>query len=120
VVAHCYCQDCQKLSGAGHSTGAMYAETGVRMTGEPATFSLISEAGNTVTRLFCKTCGSPLFGKNSGMPGFMTVTLGTLDEPAPLTPQVAIFTRNRRRWDPVDNTVSNFDAQPGWAPENPV
>jgi hypothetical protein len=120
VVAHCYCQDCQKLSGAGHSTGAMFADTGVRLTGEPATFSLLSEAGNTVTRLFCKTCGSPLFGRNSGMPGFMTVTLGTIDEPASLTPQVAIFTRSRRSWDPPDAAVSNFDAQPGWKPQEPV
>ena len=81
VVAHCHCLDCQKLSGAGHTTGAMFSEEGVTIVGDPALYSLKGEGGNTVTRLFCATCGSPLFGMNTGMPGVMTVTLGTLDAP---------------------------------------
>ncbi|WP_436210595.1 GFA family protein [Bradyrhizobium sp. LjRoot220] len=79
VVAHCHCRDCQRFSGAGHTSGAMFAESGVSIAGNPARFILTSEAGNTVTRLFCGECGSPLFGSNSGMPGFMTV------DGAPLT-----------------------------------
>ncbi len=116
VVAHCYCRDCQRLSGAGHTTGAMFAEAGVSISGNPASFKLTSEAGNTVTRLFCDKCGSPLFGMNSGMPGFMTVSLGTLDTPDLLTPEVAIFARTRPHWDAIDASVATFDAQPGWKP----
>ena len=81
---------------------------------------MTSENGNTVTRLFCATCGSPLFGKNTGMPGFRTVTLGTLDEPDQLTPQVAIFARTRRQWDLIGASVPSFDTQPGWKPGNGV
>jgi hypothetical protein len=98
----------------------MFPETGVRLFGDPARYSVVSDAGNTVTRLFCGTCGSPLFGMNTGMPGVMTVTLGTLDEPDPLTPQVAIFTRSRRQWDVIDTSVANFDAQPSWNPTDSV
>jgi hypothetical protein len=115
VVAHCHCCDCQRLSGAGHSTGAMFAQDGVRLEGPVATYSFASEAGNEVTRLFCGTCGSPLFGKNTGMPGFMTVTLGTLDDPE-LTPQVVVFARSRRAWDVMDETLPTFEAQPAWKP----
>jgi len=120
VVAHCHCRDCQRLSGAGHTSGAMFAEDGVSITGDPARFALTSEAGNTVTRLFCGKCGSPLFGSNSGMPGFMTVSLGTLDTPDLLTPQVAIFARTRAHWDVMDTSLATFDAQPGWKPSQPV
>lgn len=120
VVAHCHCLDCQRLSGAGHTTGAMFPEAGVRLNGEPATYSTKSEAGNTVERLFCGRCGSPLFGRNTGMPGFMTVSLGTLDSPDRLTPRVAIFARTRRRWDVMDSTLPTFDAQPEWKPTGPV
>lgn len=120
VVAHCHCRDCQRLSGAGHTSGAMFAEDGVSITGNPAAFVLTSEAGNTVTRLFCDKCGSPLFGSNSGMPGFMTVSLGTLDAPGLLTPQVAIFARSRPHWDVMDLSLATFDAQPGWKPSSPV
>lgn len=117
VVAHCHCRDCQRLSGAGHATGAMFPQSGVRLRGEVGRYELRSELGNTVTRLFCPACGSPLFGMNSGMPGFMTVTLGTLDAPDDLTPQVAIFARSRPAWDAMDTALATFDAQPGWKPD---
>lgn len=120
VVAHCHCLDCQRLSGAGHTTGAMFPDDGIRMNGELAAYSMKSEAGNTVTRLFCGLCGSPLFGKNTGMPGFMTVSLGTVDSSDELTPQVAIFARTRRHWDMMDATLPTFDAQPGWTPTDSI
>lgn len=120
VVAKCHCVDCQRLSGAGHSTGAMFAESAIRLDGKPATFSSSSEAGNTVTRMFCGICSSPLFGKNTGMPGFMTVTMGTLDASDHLVPQVAIFTRTRRAWDTNDQSVQSYEAQPSWTPADPV
>jgi hypothetical protein len=120
VVAHCHCTDCQRLSGAGHATGAMYPEDKVRLTGKPAEYRLTGDSGSTVTRLFCGACGSPLFGMNSGMPGFMTVTLGTLDTPDALDPQVAIFARTRRHWDAMDPALATFAAQPTWKPQDGV
>jgi hypothetical protein len=116
IVAQCHCRDCQRISGAGHTTGAMFPDAAIRVTGEVASFTLTSEQGNTVTRLFCPNCGSPLFGRNTGMPGFMTVMLGTLDESDALVPQVAIFTRTRRPWDTIDPAVPAFETQPGWKP----
>jgi hypothetical protein len=120
VVAHCYCLDCQKLSGAGHSTGAMFPDASVTVHGKPSSFSLTSESGNAVTRLFCGTCGSPLLGKNTGMPGFVTVSLGTIDAPDHLAPRVAVFCRSRRPWDVLDTSVAAFETQPGWTPSDPV
>jgi hypothetical protein len=120
VIAICHCTDCQRLSGAGHSTGAMYAESGIRIFGQPATYAMQSEAGNAVTRLFCGTCGSPLFGKNTGMPGVMTVTMGTLDTSDGMLPQVEIFTRTRRDWDRPNQAIQSFDVQPGWKPEDGI
>jgi hypothetical protein len=96
----------------------MFAEDGIRLKGEPATYSMTSEAGNTVIRLFCGRCGSPLFGKNTGMPGLMTVMMGTLDSSEGLKPHVAIFVRSRRHWDATDQAVQTFDAQPNWSPPN--
>jgi hypothetical protein len=120
VVAHCYCVDCQRLSGAGHTTGAMFPEASLAIQGTLTSFSLTSGSGSTVTRLFCGRCGSSLFGKNTGMPGFITVAVGTADPPDNLTPQVAIFARTRRPWDIIDPTVETFDEQPGWKPGDPV
>ena len=120
IVAHCHCVDCQRLTGAGHSTGAMFAATQVRSTGKVAEFKLQSENGNEVTRVFCPSCGSPMWGRNSGMPGFITISLGTFADSSGFEPEVVVFARNRKPWDVMDAALPTFDAQPAWTPQDAV
>lgn len=116
VVAHCHCDDCQRLTGSGHSTGAMYAAEQLTLQGPTAEFELISEAGNEVTRVFCPACGSPILGKNTAMEGWVTLSLGTMDDSNGLQPDVVVFARNRKSWDLVDASIPGFDGQPAWSP----
>ncbi len=120
VVAHSHCEDCQRGSGAGHSTGAMFAASNFRLNGRIAEYSLESDKGNQVTKVFCPTCGSPILGRNSGMDGYVTVSLGTFDDSSTLEPQVVVFARNRKPWDVMNETLPTFDAQPDWKPANGV
>ena len=62
VVAHCHCVDCQRLSGAGHTTGAMFEADKITVRGDVSEFRLDSDTDSVVTRTFCPKCGSPLFG----------------------------------------------------------
>ena len=120
VVAHCYCRDCQKVSGAGHTTGAMFPFARIKVTGKMTEYRSSAESGSTVSHLFCAKCSSRLFGKNTSMPDVMTVQVGTLSDPGALKPQVAIFARSRNDWDAADPRVQSFDAQPSWKPEDGV
>ncbi len=117
IVAHCHCTDCQRLTGAGHSTGAMFPVGRFRLDGPVREYTLTSEAGNEVTRVFCASCGSPILGRNTGMPGFVTVSLGTLEDSSAFEPGVAIFARNRKPWDAMDDSIPTFEAQPQWRPD---
>ena len=116
IVAHCCCLDCQRLTGTGHSTGAMFPSAEVRLSGETAEFRGTSEAGNQVTRVFCPRCGSPILGRNTGMPGFVTLSLGAFEDASAFEPAVAIFTRSRRPWDLLSEAIPHFDVQPTWRP----
>jgi hypothetical protein len=116
IVAHCYCRDCQRASGAGHMTGAMFPAVSIAITGPMAEFQSVADSGSMVSRLFCATCSSFLFGRNTGMTGFMTVSVGTLDRPDQVEPQVAVFARSRPHWDATDPRVQSFDTQPSWKP----
>ena len=120
VVAHCHCLNCQRGSGAGHTTGAMFAEADVRLSGAVSSYAMPSAAGNTVTRLFCGTCGSPMLASNTGMPGFVTVPLGTMQAPDCLEQQVVVFARSRRPWDCMDDRLQTYDAQPDWKPSDGI
>jgi hypothetical protein len=54
------------------------------------------------------------------MPGFLTVSVGTLGDPEGVRPQVVVFARSRRSWDRRDDALPTFDAQPGWKPADGV
>jgi hypothetical protein len=120
VVAHCHCVDCQRISGAAHTTGATFPADRIRVAGDVAQFQLRSERGSMVTRTFCPRCGSPLFGRNTGMDGFVTVSVGTLDDPDAVMPQVVIFARTRRHWDAMDPGLPTFETQPDWEPADGI
>jgi hypothetical protein len=97
----------------------MYPVERARVIGVVAEFELKTDE-STVTRTFCPRCGSPLYGRNSRMPGFLTFTAGTLEDPGSLTPQVGIFTRTKRHWDATDAEVALFETQPPWKPGDAV
>lgn len=117
IVAHCHCVDCQRLTGAGHSTGAMFHVSKFRLTGSTAEYKLKSENGNVVTRVFCPSCGSPILGRNTGMDGYVTISLGTLEDSSDFEPAVVVFARNRKPWDAMIDSVPTFDGQPSWNPD---
>ena len=116
IVAHCHCDDCQRLTGSGHSTGAMYPVGQVKLQGPTAEYQLTSESGNRVTRVCCPSCGSPILGKNTGMVGFVTLSPGTMYDSTDLEPGVVVFARYRSAWGAMDDAVPTFDAQPNWTP----
>ncbi len=120
VVAHCHCTDCQKLSGAGHSTSAMYSTDNFRLTGDLWEYQLESHKETKVTRAFCPTCGSSVLGRNSGTPNHVAVSLGVFDDPSDFEPQVTVFTRSKNKWDVMDETLPGFETQPDWKPEDGI
>jgi hypothetical protein len=95
----------------------MFAAADVTVIGTPATYELKAESGSTVTRSFCKRCGSPLWGSNTNMPGLMTISVGLFEDPGRFTPAVAVFARSRPAWDIIGAEVPSFEAQPAWKPD---
>jgi hypothetical protein len=95
----------------------MFPEARARLTGRLSEYRLTSEAGNEVTRVFCPSCGSPILGRNTGMLGFVTVSLGLLRDSSAFEPSVVVFARSRRAWDTLDEAIPAFAAQPSWVPD---
>jgi len=118
IVAQCHCEECRRLSGTGHAVGAMFASAAVSVSGETNAFSYFSDKGSKVTKVFCATCGSPIYGKNTGMPDNLTLTLGTMDDAAGLEVEVVIYERDKPHWDRLGDDVATFSTQPDWKPEN--
>ena len=116
VVAHCHCEDCQRSSGAGHTTGAMFATADFNLQGTVGQYSHPSNKGTRVTKVFCPVCGSSILGRNDGTDNYVTVSLGTFDDSSMFEAQVTIFARNRKHWDVMDETLPTYETQPDWKP----
>ncbi|MEP1934656.1 MAG: GFA family protein [Roseibium sp.] len=117
IVAQCHCEECRRLSGTGHTVGAMFSSEAVTLEGSLTEFEYISENGSKVTKAFCATCGSPIYGKNTRLTNHITLTLGTMDDANELSVEVVIFERQKQMWDQLGEDVISFQTQPDWKPE---
>lgn len=118
VVAQCHCEECRRLSGTGHTVGAMFASEDVTVTGALSEFSYPSGNVSKVTKAFCANCGSPIYGTNTRMPDYLTLSLGTMDDASGLDIEVVIFKRDKPHWDRLGEDVVSFVTQPDWKPES--
>src|SRR5688572_24907486 len=98
MVVACHCHECQKRSGSPFGTMAYYPEDYVAIGGEAREYSRPTDSGNTFTTGFCPGCGSTLYGKASGFPGIVGVTLGTIDGAALPPPVRSVHEQSRHHW----------------------
>lgn len=91
----CYCRQCQKAGGASGSPLMVLQKEAFECTRTTlASYRTTSNRGSTVTRFFCRECGSPIFSQISDVPGIVTVKAATLDEPHNFKPEYLVWTQS--------------------------
>ncbi|KAH9949184.1 Mss4-like protein [Amylocystis lapponica] len=92
---NCHCTDCQKTSGAAHSTNILPKQSDVKITGAVKQYDSIGGSGNTVSRLFCGSCGSAIGHKSVVFGEAMAIQTGNLPDFAKIPITVELFTKDR-------------------------
>jgi len=95
----------------------MFKSDAVVVTGKLSEFSYSSSKVSEVTKVFCSSCGSPIYGMNTRLSDHLTLTLGTMDDANELDVEVVIFEREKPHWDQLGKDVVSFATQPDWKPE---
>jgi hypothetical protein len=108
----CQCRDCQHETGGGHTSFIAFPAEAVKLTGTPRFYEAPADSGNMVRRGFCPTCGSPVVGATSGLPGVTTISAGSLDDPSVFKPQFVCYTSRGHAWDRIDPAVPSFPRMP--------
>lgn len=111
-MAQCHCKDCQRASGTGHMSNAVFKQEDVEVTGATASYASTSDSGNTLTRHFCPTCGARLFLFSKARPGMIVMAAGAFDDLSWFEPEVVLYTKHRPHWDLTTDSVPNFEAMP--------
>lgn len=113
---HCQCTSCQKASGTGHSSHVMLPESAVTVRGTVRYWESPADSGNLIGRGFCPTCGTPLFSRNAGMPGFFFIRPASLDDPSQFSPAMVVYASRGHAWDKLDAALPHFALMPPMPP----
>ncbi|WP_299850975.1 GFA family protein [uncultured Roseovarius sp.] len=111
-IINCHCTDCQQITGSIHGTLVFVDEDDIALRGVPKRYVHVAESGSRLTKLFCDTCGSQVFAKNSSRPGILAIRAGSLEQRHLIQPAMNIFCDSAVPSTPLDPDVVAFPRQP--------
>ncbi|MEQ9695223.1 GFA family protein [Shimia sp. SDUM112013] len=113
VMANCHCTDCRHATGSAYATLMFMKEGDVEVTGTTKTFQHQSDAGSTMTKHFCDTCGTPMFTQNSNRPGMLGLRAGNINEQAEFAPKANVYVSSKMDATLLEDGVPAFEKMPG-------
>lgn len=110
-VNNCHCTLCQRQSGAGSAVNAFYESDRVTLlSGQLVGHSVPTGSGHEQEIIRCATCMTAVWSHYPRMGRFgIGVKVGTLDDPAAVTPDAAIFLSTKLPWATVPDAIPQFD-----------
>lgn len=107
----CHCQNCRKANGSAFAVNASIKSADFRLLkGAESVKEYSSSAG--VYRVFCGTCGAPIYSKRDYDPEHYRLRVGTLDTPLPLAPNMHIFAGSKAEWDQITDGLAQYAERP--------
>jgi hypothetical protein len=112
TVRQCWCRDCQRISGGGPTHNAIFPVEAVVLKGELGSHGHAAASGNTLTKHYCLSCGTPVYATSSARMHLQTFRLGFLADGHGLRPSAAIWTDSAPDWAYIDPALEQWAAQP--------
>ncbi len=108
----CHCSRCRKHSGAAASAqGRVPKEAFTLITGQELIEAYRPPGG--MTKAFCRTCGSSLFGGDWPDGPEVSIRLGSLDDDPHIAPQFHTFLASKAPWEVLpDDGLPRYDGPP--------
>jgi hypothetical protein len=107
----CHCKDCQRQTGTAFVLNALIEADRVDLlSGETQPFPMPTDSGKPHRVFRCPACGTAVWSEYGGLETLRFVRLGTLDEPATVSPDVHIYTRSKLPWVTLPDGVPAFPA----------
>lgn len=99
MIYACHCTNCQRIAGSAFGLVANIKEGSLEFTsGEAATVTWRSDAGNERYGRFCGDCGCRIVHGQTPSIGVLSLRAGTLDDPSWVVPAGHTWTRSAQAW----------------------
>jgi hypothetical protein len=110
LITHCcHCLNCQRQTGSAFVINMVIEADRVEFpAGTPRRVDVPRDDGTTQAIFRCPTCLVAISSLHS-RPDVSFVRAGTLDDPSRVSPDVHIFTRSKREWVTLPDSVPAFD-----------
>jgi len=107
----CHCRDCQRQTGSAFVINALIeTDHVVLFSGNPEGAAVPTPSGRPQEIYRCPSCKVAVWSVYGGVQKLRFVRVGTLDEPAALTPDVHIYVRSKLPWVALPEDVARFEA----------
>ena len=107
----CHCRDCQRQTGSAFVLNALIeADRVALLSGDVKEITVPTESGRGQKIYRCASCEIAVWSVYGGIDKLRFVRVGTLDNPAALTPDVHIYVRSKLPWVKLPEGVPAFDA----------
>jgi hypothetical protein len=107
----CHCRDCQRQTGSAFVINALIETARLALlAGEPQPHPVPTDSGRPHDIHRCPVCGTAVWSDYGHRDWLRFVRVGTLDDPATMTPDVHIYTRSRLSWVALPQGVPAFEA----------
>jgi hypothetical protein len=108
ALVDCHCIDCRRSAGAPHlAWGSVPRQDLVVTKGVPRKIPYANRI-----RSFAACCGTHLFFEDAKDSEAIDVTIASLDDPAPLAPQKAIWLEDKLPWVASNKSLPSFPKIP--------
>jgi len=107
----CHCRDCQRQTGAAFALNALIETNRIEiLSGEPQPIAVPTDSGRPHRIFRCPACQTAVWSEYGGVATLRFVRVGTLDDPAAITPDVHIYIRSKLPWVALTPNVPAFAA----------
>lgn len=107
-IVYCHCSLCRKAQGSAFATNGNVASKDFNFLSGKDNLTHYKNS-ETQTKLFCKTCGSPVMSKNTLNPDMIRIRLGTIESDLSEYPEAHIFVSSKANWEDINDNLPQFD-----------
>jgi hypothetical protein len=105
----CHCLNCQRQTGSAFAINVLIEAVSVEIVaGDPRPVDVPRDDGSTQRIFRCPACQVAVYSEYT-RPQVWFVRAGTLDDPSQVSPDVHIFTRSKRDWIALPESVPAFE-----------
>jgi len=107
---YCHCSNCRKFSGTAFAAWGLARTDRFAVTSSPDNVTKYDSGGGL--RVFCTTCGSPLWFEPAGLPQFRGIPLGAIDDRGVAVPSMHVWTKSKVDWASIDDDLPQHATHP--------